>query len=91
MRRKQDAHVAVSAAKQKYAFKEIGNSFRCVRSISTLLYQMCSQVVLVVSRNVTASFALKYSVTPRVGMLVDGVAARTREPVVFPPRERRSV
>lgn len=93
VRRKEDAQLSVTG-RNKYAFRELSASFKCVLRLFSLSppRSVCergiSKAMLHLCRNAPpAHYSLKYNVMPYVGVLTYGEAARTSEPVPFPERQ----
>ena len=85
IRRKEDAHINI-AGKNKYMLRELSSSFKSVTESRARF--ACIDLV---HRNVPhAQFSLKYNIMPHVGILTYGEAARTVEPVAFPPAQARA-
>ena len=85
VRRKEDAFIKF-AGKNKYMFRDISSSFKCVVS---LCFESIHAYTLSLRNVPPANYSLKYNVMPYVGMLTTGEAARTSEPIAFPPTQSR--
>lgn len=71
--------------KNKYALRDMAKTFKCVHFFHTIHFTAVT-LTYATYRSVTpAHYTLKYNVMPYVGVLTYGEAARTLEPVAFPP------
>ena len=93
VRRKEDAQLSV-AGRNKYAFRELSASFKCVLCLFTrfppcyVREKEITKTKLHLFRDAPpAHYSLKYNIMPYVGVLTYGEAARTVEPVPFPARQ----
>ena len=86
------AKINIARGKQKYEFKEITDSFRCVLGGFASTGDSGELTTLDTSmfRNVSATFSLQYNLQPHVGALQWGEIARTEE-LKLPPVARRGV
>ncbi|KNZ59184.1 hypothetical protein VP01_1789g5 [Puccinia sorghi] len=99
IRNARDAKINLSGARNKYAFKHIGGSFKlslaallsfavsplCTTIIIPLTILMLPSLPLTFNRDVNATYTLHYNLMPKVGALTWGIAGQTKAPVPFPP------
>lgn len=82
VRRKRDGKIKIKGAKNKYRFRELSTSFRCVKGGLPRIF-----LTMLFSNVSPANFTLKYNLMPYVGLLTYGEAGRTPNAIPFPPVE----
>ncbi|POW05781.1 hypothetical protein PSTT_09511 [Puccinia striiformis] len=88
IRNPRDAKINLSGARNKYAFKHIGGSFKLSLFPSPSSFKPSTDLfppAIWLHRDVNATYTLHYNLMPKVGALTWGVAGQTKDPVPFPP------